>query len=113
ELLHQFTSNKADLTDSLDQFYKQGGQTAIIDAVYLAVETVDDYGKTKKATDQKRRAIILITDGEDRNSYYTEKQLYDLLRESEVQIYAIGFTQELSADGGFISKSPQAKAKAF
>ncbi|MBK7706804.1 MAG: hypothetical protein IPJ30_13800 [Acidobacteria bacterium] len=39
--------------------------------------------------------------------------MFDLLRESDVQIYAIGFVNDLSKEGGFISKSPQAKAKAF
>ena len=57
--------------------------------------------------------MIVITDGEDRNSYYNEKQLMELLRESEVQIYVIGFVDELSKESGFIGKSPQGKAKAF
>lgn len=108
-----FTSNKQDLADSLDNLFIEGGQTAIIDAVYLAVENVDKYEKSKKADDRKRRALVLVTDGEDRDSYYNEKQLFDLLRESEVQIYIVGFLGELSKEGGFIGKSPQAKAKAF
>ena len=37
----------------------------------------------------------------------------ELLRESEVQIFVIGFVDDLSADGGFIAKSPKEKAKAF
>ncbi len=113
EVLQQFTSNKPDLLDSLDQFMKEGGQTAIIDAVYLAVESVEEYEKAKNANDRKRRAIVLITDGEDRDSFYTEKQLFDLLRESETQIYVVGFIGDLSKEGGFIGKSPQGKAKAF
>jgi Ca-activated chloride channel homolog len=113
EILQDFTSNKTDLLDSLDQFMKEGGQTAIIDAVYLAIEKVEEHERSKNAADRKRRAIILITDGEDRDSFYTEKQLFDLLRESETQIYTIGFVSDLSTEGGFISKSPQAKAKAF
>ncbi len=113
EVLQQFTSNKPDLLDSLDQFMKEGGQTAIIDAVYLAVESVEEYEKGKSVNDRKRRAIILITDGEDRDSFYNEKQLFDLLRESETQIYVIGFISDLSKEGGFIGKSPQGKAKAF
>ena len=67
----------------------------------------------QRLDDRKRRALILVSDGEDRNSYYNEKQLFDLLRESEVQIYVIGFVDELSKEGGFIGKSPQGKAKAF
>jgi Ca-activated chloride channel family protein len=39
--------------------------------------------------------------------------LDDRLKESDVQIYVVGFINELSKDGGFISKSPQGKAKAF
>ena len=106
-----FTSNKADLNDALDNLYIEGGQTAIIDAIYLAAERVENY--EKKRNDLKRRALILVTDGEDRDSFYKEPQLYQLLRESDVQIYVIGFVNELSKEGGFISKSPQGKAKAF
>jgi Ca-activated chloride channel family protein len=113
EIEQPFTSNKADLIDALDNLYVEGGQTAIIDAVYLAVENVDEYERSKSSENTKRRALILVSDGEDRNSYYNEKQLFELLRESEVQIYVVGFVEELSKEGGFISKSPQAKAKAF
>ena len=113
EIEQPFTPNKADLIDALDNLFIEGGQTAIIDAVYLAVENVDEYEKSQKSNDKKRRALVLVSDGEDRNSYYSEKQLFELLRESEVQIYVVGFVDDLSKEGGFISKSPQAKAKAF
>lgn len=108
-----FTSNKADLNDSLDNLFIEGGQTAITDAVYLAVENVEDYEKSSKAVDRKRRAIILVTDGEDRDSFYSDKQLFDLLRESETQIYVIGFVSELSSEGSIIRKSAQSKAKSY
>lgn len=112
EIAQPFTSNKADLNDSLDNMFIEGGQTAITDAVYLAVDEIDTYEKSSK-DDRKRRALILVSDGEDRSSYYSEKQLFDRLKESEVQIFVIGFTDDLSKDGGFISKSPQDKAKSF
>jgi Ca-activated chloride channel family protein len=108
-----FTANKSDLIDTLDNLYIEGGQTAVIDAVYLAVQQVQEYEKSEKADDRKRRAIILVSDGEDRDSYYTEPQLTELLRESDVQIFVIGFVDDLQKEGGFISKSPQAKAKSF
>jgi len=107
-----FTPNKSDLMDTLDNLYIEGGQTAIIDAVYLAVQQVQDYEKAEK-DDKKRRAIILVTDGEDRDSYYNEAQLAEMLRESDVQIFVIGFVGDLQKEGGFISKSPQVKAKTF
>ena len=113
EIKQDFTSNKVDLNDALDNLYVEGGQTAIIDAVYLAAQTVDEYEKARNKDDKKRRALILVSDGEDRDSYYNEQQLFELLRESDVQIYVVGFVNELSKEGGFISKSPQAKAKSF
>ena len=108
-----FTSNKTDLNDSLDNLFIEGGQTAIIDAVYLAAEKVSEYEKDRGKDDRKRRALIVVSDGEDRDSYYSEAQLFEMLRETDVQIYTIGFVNELSKDGGFISKSPQGKAKAL
>jgi len=113
EILQPFTNNKADLNETLDDLFTEGGQTAIIDAVYLAAEKVNEYEKSSNQNDRKRRALILISDGEDRDSYYKEQQLFELLKETDVQIFAVGFVNELSKEGGFISKSPQGKAKAF
>lgn len=112
EIVQDFTASKGDINDALDNLYIEGGQTAIIDAVYLAAEKVTEYEK-KEGNDRKRRALILVSDGEDRDSYYKEQQLFELLRETDVQIYVVGFVGELSKEGGFISKSPQEKARAF
>ena len=108
-----FTANKVDLIDALDNLYIEGGQTAIIDAVYLAAERVSEYEKKRDGNDRKRRALVLVTDGEDRDSFYNEAQLFELLRETDVQIYVIGFVNDLSKERGFIRKSPQGKAKSF
>jgi Ca-activated chloride channel family protein len=113
EVVQDFTPNKADVNEALDNLFIEGGQTAIIDAVYLAAEKVDTYEKTRNPNEKKRRALILVSDGEDRDSYYNEQQLFELLRESDVQIYAIGFTTDLSKEGGFITKSPKTKSEAF
>ncbi|CAN5652731.1 hypothetical protein BH20ACI4_BH20ACI4_03060 [soil metagenome] len=113
EIKQEFTSNKEDIFYALDNLYIEGGQTAIIDAVYLAVQSVDDYKKSSEENNRKRRAIILVSDGEDRNSFYNETQLFQLLREADVQIYAIGFVNELDKDGSLIRKSPQKKARNF
>lgn len=113
EILEDFTSNKTYLNEALDSLYTEGGQTAIIDAVYLAAERVNNYEKSSKNEDRKRRALVLVSDGEDRDSFYKETQLMELLRETDVQIYVVGFVKELSSDRGFITKSPQGKAKAL
>ncbi len=52
----------------------------------------------------------MITDGEDRNSFYKQEQLFARLREEDVQIFIIGFVNELDKEAGFIRKSPREKA---
>ena len=109
ETVQDFTPSKDALLDGLDNLYIEGGQTAVIDGVYLAAEHVAEY---KKGTgdDRRRRALIVVTDGEDRASFYPESDLFKHLREEDVQIYVIGFVSELDADKGFIRKSPKEKA---
>ncbi|MDX6695466.1 MAG: Ca-activated chloride channel, partial [Blastocatellia bacterium] len=109
ETIRDFTSDKADLIEAIDGFYTEGGQTAVIDAVYLAAEHVAQYKKGDD-DDRRRRALIVVTDGEDRDSFYTQEKLFERLREEDVQIYVIGFVNELDKEGGFISKSPRQKA---
>jgi Ca-activated chloride channel family protein len=112
ETVQDFTSNKDLLMDGLDSFYVEGGQTAIIDAVYLSAEHVSEYKKGDEG-DRRRRALIVITDGEDRNSFYKQEQLFSRLREEDVQIFVIGFVNELDKDAGLIRKSPREKAVAL
>ncbi len=109
ETVQDFTANKELLNDGLDSFYVEGGQTAIIDAVYLSAEHVSEYRKGDEG-DRRRRALIVITDGEDRNSFYKQEQLFARLREEDVQIFVIGFVNELDKDQGLIRKSPREKA---
>jgi Ca-activated chloride channel homolog len=109
ETLQDFTANKDLLIDGLDNLYVEGGQTAIIDAVFLTAEHVAEFKKGDDS-DRRRRALIVITDGEDRASFYSQEKLFARLREADVQIYVIGFVNELDREGGFIRKSPRDKA---
>jgi len=112
ETVQDFTSNKELLMDGLDSLYVEGGQTAITDAVYLSAEHVSEYKKGDES-DRRRRALIVITDGEDRSSFYRQEQLFSRLREDDVQIFVIGFVNELDKEGNLIRKSPRDKAVSF
>lgn len=109
ETLKDFSANKDDLLDAVDNLFTEGGQSAVVDAVYLAAEHVAQY-KKGNMDDRRRRALILVTDGEDRDSYYKPEQLFAQLREQDVQIYVIGFVNELEKEGGLIKKSPRERA---
>jgi Ca-activated chloride channel family protein len=64
-------------------FVQTRGQTALYDATYLGVERV-----TRGA--HQKRAILLISDGQDNSSRYTFNELRRLLKETDVIIYAVG-----------------------
>jgi Ca-activated chloride channel family protein len=64
-------------------FVETKGTTALYDACYLGVE------KVLRGTHQKR-ALLIISDGQDNNSRYTYSELRRLLKESDVVIYSIG-----------------------
>jgi Ca-activated chloride channel family protein len=110
KIMQDFTADRQSLTDALEDMYVEGGQTAIVDAVYLAAEHASDRRKGDPVEDKRRRALILVTDGEDRASFYKQEALFEALKEEDVQIFVIGFVNELEKDRGFISKSKRDKA---
>lgn len=112
KIMQDFTADKQALGDALDDMFIEGGQTAVVDAVYLAAEHASERRKKSgdPAEEKRRRALILVTDGEDRNSFYKSEQLFESLKEEDVQIYVIGFVNELEKERGFISKSKRDKA---
>lgn len=82
QLLMDKTRNSDALLDKLT-FVQTKGQTALYDACYLGVERVA-HGSHPK------RAILVISDGQDNSSRYTFSELRKMLKESDVLIYAIG-----------------------
>jgi len=62
---------------------KPENRTALIDAVYLGVNKL-------RSAKQERRALLIISDGGDNRSRYTEGELRRVVRESDLQIYSIG-----------------------
>jgi Ca-activated chloride channel family protein len=110
KIMQDFTADRQSLTDALEDMYVEGGQTAVVDAVYLAAEHASERRKGDPVEDKRRRALILVTDGEDRASFYKQEALFEALKEEDVQIFVIGFVNELEKDRGFISKSKRDKA---
>jgi Ca-activated chloride channel homolog len=93
EKYQEFTNDSVQLIESLNAFYVEGGQSAVIDALYMAVDHVDEHNKSN---DGRRKVVIIITDGEDRNSFYKQEALINLLHETGVQVFTIGLTADLS-----------------
>ncbi len=81
-LVKGFTNETAAIESEI-AFRQPGGRTAVYDAVYRGLEEM------KKAKNEKK-ALILITDGEDNSSRYTSTEVKEFAKESDVQIYGIG-----------------------
>ncbi|MGH9914858.1 MAG: VWA domain-containing protein, partial [Pyrinomonadaceae bacterium] len=82
ELLLDRTRNSDALLGKLT-FVQTKGQTALYDATYLGVE------KVTHGTHDKR-AVLLISDGQDNNSRYTFNEVRRLLKENNVVVYSVG-----------------------
>lgn len=91
QMVSRFTSNFENLQDRL-VFVKSGGKTALLDAIYMGLNEM------KKAT-TNRKALLIISDGGDNHSRYTENDLKRAVKESDVQIYAVGIFEPLSSRG--------------
>jgi VWFA-related protein len=102
-LEQDFTGSIGDLIDALDNLDTRG-ETAMYDAVYLSVEHV-------KAGKMDKKAILLISDGEDNVSKYGINRVIEALRESKVTLYAIGLLEENDQRGGLFKKPPSKKAR--
>lgn len=93
ETIQDITADKHRLLDGLDSLYVEGGLTAVVDAVYLAAERLVKQRAEEKAL--RRYALVLISDGDDRGSYYKKEQLFSLLGSADIQIYVIGLKGEM------------------
>ncbi len=86
ELIEDFTSNIDDV-DARLSLIKPGKRTALLDAIYFGVSKMKD-------AKYSRKALLLVSDGGDNRSRYTENEVRSLVRESDVQMYALGIFDE-------------------
>ena len=96
-LISGFTSKFENLQDRL-LFVKSGGMTAMLDAIYLGLHEM------RKAT-TSRKALLVISDGGDNHSRYNEGEISRAIKESDVQIYAVGIFEPTGLRGRTIEEA--------
>ena len=89
ELIEDFTNSVDDIEARLATVHA-GHRTALLDAIYYGV------GKMKDARHQ-RKALLVVSDGGDNRSRYTEGEVRAQVRESDVEIYCIGIFDPYAA----------------
>jgi Ca-activated chloride channel family protein len=93
-VLQDYTNDQALLEAAINKT-QAAGPTALHNALYI---TLKDLNRQKKAGELRRRAVVLLTDGEDTASLVSDEQVMDLARKSEINIYAISLRPSRSQD---------------
>jgi Ca-activated chloride channel family protein len=97
-LLTKFTQDPSDIIAALSGIQPEGW-TALNDAICLGITQM-------KHARNKRRALIVLTDGGDNNSRYSDSEVRSIVRESDMRVYSIGlferphFLERLGMDSG-------------
>ncbi len=93
-VLQEYTADQ-ELLESALRRTSASGPTALHNALYV---TLRELSKQKKAGELRRRAIVLLSDGEDTASLVSDDQVIDLARKTEIAIYAISLRPSRPSD---------------
>jgi Ca-activated chloride channel family protein len=95
-LAQSFTDQSSSLENEA-AFQKAGGTTAVYDAVYMGLDQI-------KRGAHEKKALIVISDGEDNSSRYTAAEIREFAKEMDVQVYAIGQIGSLGTGVGELQR---------
>jgi Ca-activated chloride channel homolog len=82
ELTRSFTSNIEDMQNGM-LFTTSRGRTALFDAIYLGLSQM-------RGARNSKHALLIISDGGDNHSRYTESDIRNFVKEADCQLYSIG-----------------------
>jgi Ca-activated chloride channel family protein len=86
EMRRHFTTNMQDVQKSLRDI-KAGGETAAYDAIQIGMDEM-------KMAKNNKKILLMVTDGFDTKSHINSTQVEDILKRSEVLVYAIGIDDD-------------------
>jgi Ca-activated chloride channel family protein len=109
ELVQDFTTDKRELEEALGELFTSGG-TALLDAIIATADYAQEKAVRKDGI-RRRKALIVISDGLEKNSSVKEKEVLEAIKEDEVQVYLVGFIDEEEDEKSFFGKSQSKKAK--
>ena len=100
DITQDFTNNVPDLERAI-RSTTAGGSTALHNAIYISLKELAKL-KAKTHDEVRRRAIIVLSDGEDTSSLVTYEEVLDLAKRSETALYTIGLQpREAPTSKGF------------
>ncbi len=104
ELAQDFTTDKRELERVFGELYAGGG-TALLDAIIGAADYASEKGK------RRRKALVVVSDGLDKNSAVKERKAIEAIKRNEVQVHLVGFISEESEEWRFFGRPSAKKAR--
>ncbi len=95
QLISKFTNSVEELQTRL-MYTRARGRTALLDAIYLGLSQM-------RGAHNAKRALLIISDGGDNHSRYNENDIKNFVKESDVQLYAMGIYDPI----GYRNRTPE------
>ena len=95
ELTSSFTNSIEDLQSRMMMTVPKG-RTALLDAIYLGLSQM-------RGARNAKRALLILSDGGDNHSRYSENDIKRLVKEADTQLYAVGIFDPL----GYRNRTPE------
>lgn len=95
QLISKFTNSVEELQTRL-MYTRAHGRTALLDAIYLGLSQM-------RGAHNAKRALLIISDGGDNHSRYNENDIKNFVKESDVQLYAMGIYDPI----GYRNRTPE------
>ncbi len=103
-LEQNFTHSLGNLVDTLENLDARGN-TALNDALWVSLDEMEERGRMDK------KAILVITDGEDSASRFGINPVMERLRQTDAVVYIVGLMELNDDRGGLFRRSPSSRAR--
>ena len=91
----EFTNEGQELREAAEEMYIQGGRTAVLDALLFSAKYLVESGV---AADGRRKALLLISDGDDRESSAKFEEVADYLKKNNIRVFSIAIADGRVSD---------------
>ena len=84
--------SSADTLQTQVAFIQSKGRSAVLDGIYMGLQV-------SKAGRNARKVLLVISDGGENNSRYTETEIRNAIAETGVRVYVVGVDEPIAAVG--------------
>lgn len=90
-LRQELTENKGEIRDAVENMFIEGGLTAIVDAVK---SSADYLSENARSDTDRYRALVIITDGDERQSTARIEDVIKILRDAKIRVFVLALAED-------------------